>query len=138
MTDVSLMKVQEPGVNRVESVSKSGRNGMLIDECRSGISRTKGSLGSLSVDSVDGQTARVSLSTLGGPNGRDLGLLQSFGLVGDENGSSLIGAAKSSLLTGAVSSPSESVGELTRVVLECLAVAATLGLSIFTRADARA
>lgn len=71
------------------------------------------------------------------PLSRGFEPFQSFAFVGDKSGSSLLGTAKSSLLTGAVSSASESVGELTSVVLECLAVAATLGLSIFTRADAR-
>lgn len=64
--------------------------------------------------------------------------VHSFDFVGDAYASSLGATAKSSLLTGTTSSASESVGLLTRVVLERLAVAVTLGLSILTRAEARA
>lgn len=65
--------------------------------------------------------------------------VQSLDLVGEEFVSSVGAVAKSILLTGGASSSSESVGVLTKVVLESFfAFTATLGLWILTREDARA
>lgn len=97
---------------------------MLVDGCESHVRHRA--------------VAFVARARTSRPHGLSHPGAQSLDLVGEVYASSSGGTAKSSLLTGAGSSASESVGLLTRVVLERLAFAATVGLSILTRADARA